>query len=262
MYSLTGKRFWQLAIKVLSNSRASAVLCCLSTWRYDRIHENRTLAICLPIRLDEEWPHESVITSWFTGDRKLDFHDLPKGSTERCFCFTCKQTTNRTAYPLCGEEDKGPPVRCEGFEVSVCNNKNCRSVMIWHEGKLEYPPYQSFDLLENITPSLPLTIYKNHAEAGMIFLNSPRSAGLLLRAALQLFCSQLSCPGTNLTDDITALIQKGLPKVFGDSLLNVCLTEGRSLYPPTLNEHDTPETIRNFHFLFREVVMHFKTHFK
>lgn len=89
--------------------------------------------------------------------------------------------------------------------VSLCHS--CDGFAIWIGDGLIYPPHTaSVERHEE----MPDAIREDFEEAAAIVDRSPRGAAALLRLAIQKLMPILGEKGTNINDDIAALVKKGL----------------------------------------------------
>jgi len=131
------------------------------------------------------------------------------------------------------------------FKSSTC--VHCKQSSYWLEGRLVSPAESP---VEPPHTELPADCSADYNEARDIVARSPRGAAALLRLVLQKLMVHLGESGTNINDDIKALVAKGLPRVVQQAL-DVCRVVGNNaVHPGELDVNDTPETA---HQLFRMI---------
>lgn len=77
----------------------------------------------------------------------------------------------------------------------------------------------------------PESIRIDYEEARAVFGSSPRSSAALLRLAIQKICIELGLPGKNLNEDISKLVEKGLPVRIQQSLDIVRVVGNEQVHP-------------------------------
>lgn len=101
-------------------------------------------------------------------------------------------------------------------------------------------------------PSLdmPKEVAEDYDEARTIFGYSPRSSAALLRLALQKLCIQLGGKGTNLNDNIGALVQKGLSTQIQQALDILRVIGNNAVHPGEIDIQQNKEiTLKLFEII-------------
>jgi hypothetical protein len=121
------------------------------------------------------------------------------------------------------------------LKLAFCDH--CGQFSLWigstlvHPRTMSAPPHHA-DMPENIRI--------DYEEARAVFDRSPRSSAALLRLAIQKICVELGLPGKNLNDDISKLVEKGLPVRIQQSLDIVRVVGNEQVHPGTLDVRDDP----------------------
>jgi predicted naringenin-chalcone synthase len=89
---------------------------------------------------------------------------------------------------------------------------------------------------------MPEEVQKDFEEARTIVMQSPRGACALLRLAVQKLCSELGESGTNINDDIAALVQKGLSVEVQQALDSLRVIGNNAVHPGEMDLTDDTET--------------------
>ncbi len=88
---------------------------------------------------------------------------------------------------------------------------------------------------------LPDACKDDYEEARAVFALSPRAAAALLRLAVQKLMGALGQSGTDLNNDIGALVKAGLPSEV-QKMMDYCRVVGNhSVHPGQLDVNDTPD---------------------
>ena len=121
----------------------------------------------------------------------------------------------------------------EGFKVSYC--VSCSFPTIWHEDAMIFPDH---GFAEPANLDLPEDIRNDYDEARSILAKSPRGAAALLRLAIQKLCKHLGQSGSNINDDIKALVAGGLPPKVQETLDSVRVIGNDAVHPGQLDLRD------------------------
>jgi hypothetical protein len=101
---------------------------------------------------------------------------------------------------------------------------------------------------------MPDDIKIDQEGARSVFNDSPRSSAALLRRTIQKLCKHLGFPGTNINDDIKAMVAKGLPLQVQQSLDIVRVVGDEQVHPGPLDVRDDPETATRLFELVNYIV--------
>jgi hypothetical protein len=123
------------------------------------------------------------------------------------------------------------------FFYSTC--AHCRERAVWHEnGNLLFPLESSIPMP---SPDLPDDCKIDYMEAREVYPYSPRSSAALLRLCIQKLLLHLGEKGSNINDDIAALVKKGLSPLVQQSL-DICRVVGNNaVHPGEISVEDTSE---------------------
>lgn len=127
----------------------------------------------------------------------------------------------------------------ESDDFWICRCMRCASFSVWINKTMVYPriltaPTSNVDLSDDIK--------KDYEEARAILSDSPRGAAALLRVAIQKLCKELGQAGTNINDDIAALVKKGLPVPVQRSLDIVRVVGNNAVHPGQIDISDDVDT--------------------
>jgi hypothetical protein len=151
-------------------------------------------------------------------------------------CATYAKQTWRPAFVLLQPFGQPPHYdHVRDFLLAYCDH--CNRFSLWLDGKLVHPQVVSAPPPH---PDIPEDIRADYEEARAVFSNSPRSSAALLRLAIQKICIELGLPGKNLNDDISKLVEKGLPVRIQQSLDIVRVIGNEQVHPGTLDVRDDP----------------------
>jgi hypothetical protein len=112
---------------------------------------------------------------------------------------------------------------------------HCGNYSIWHDSSMIYPDSSQAPLPN---PDLPDDIKKDYEEARQIINRSPRGAAALLRLCIQKLCLFLGESGTNINNDIAALVKKGLNPKIQKSLDIVRVIGNEAVHPGAIDLRD------------------------
>lgn len=119
--------------------------------------------------------------------------------------------------------------------LAYCDH--CNKFSLWLDGQLVCPQIVSAPPPH---PDFPENVRPDYEEARAVLGSSPRSSAALLRLAIQKICIELGLPGNNLNDDISKLVEKGLPVRIQQSLDIVRVVGNEQVHPGTLDVRDDP----------------------
>jgi hypothetical protein len=123
----------------------------------------------------------------------------------------------------------------ENNEIRVATCDHCGKYTLWHQDTMVYPDRGN---APPPNPDMPSDVNRYYEEAAPIAAKSPRAAAGLLRLAVQLLCKQLGEAGSNINDDIGALVKKGLPATVQQSLDIVRVTGNNAVHPGQIDTDD------------------------
>jgi hypothetical protein len=109
---------------------------------------------------------------------------------------------------------------------------------MWYEGVMLVPDASGAPPAH---VDLPASLSADYEEARSVFARSPRSSAALLRLVLQKLCVELGQKGTNINDDIAALVEQGLPILVAQALDIVRVVGNEQVHPGQLDVRDDPE---------------------
>lgn len=131
------------------------------------------------------------------------------------------------------------------FLISSC--QRCDFPTIWFGETIVFPISST---AEPANIDLPEDIAQDYEEAKNISSLSPRGAAALLRLAIQKLCKHLGQSGSNINNDIKALVAAGLPSKVQEALDSVRVIGNEAVHPGELDLRDDRETANK---LFRLV---------
>lgn len=123
-------------------------------------------------------------------------------------------------------------------DTRFCHCTHCNKYSIWQNQSMIYPDSSQAPLPN---PDLPDDIKKDYEEARRIINRSPRGAAALLRLCIQKLCAFLGESGTNINNDIAALVKKGLNPKIQKSLDIVRVVGNEAVHPGSIDLRDNIE---------------------
>jgi hypothetical protein len=151
--------------------------------------------------------------------------------------FNCPHS-NCGAYALQRWNDLYTPGSSVISDLDIAYCDHCGKYSLWQNHNLIYPA------VRNAPPAhsdMPEGIKIDYEEARSVFGESPRSSAALLRLTIQKLCKHLGLPGTNINDDIKAMVANGLPVQVQQALDIVRVIGNEQVHPGTLDVRDDPE---------------------
>lgn len=139
--------------------------------------------------------------------------------------------------------------------VSRCFN--CKALAVWVHDRLIFPAQK---LGASPNPDLPADIKRDVEEARGIVDPSPRGAAALLRLAIQKLCAHLGERGSNIDQDIAALVKKGLNPLVQQSLDVVRVIGNEAVHPGVIDLRDDRATAERLFDLVNLIVDQMITH--
>jgi Domain of unknown function (DUF4145) len=136
-------------------------------------------------------------------------------------------------------------------DLKACRCSHCGKWSYWHQGKLVIP---SDSPVEPPHPDLPENCALDYREARDIFSRSPRAAAALLRLCIQKFMPQIGGKGTNINDDIKALVSNGLPPTVQKSLDYCRVVGNNAVHPGEIDLDDSPEIAQQLFAMINFIV--------
>ena len=111
------------------------------------------------------------------------------------------------------------------LHVATC--QNCKKKIIWVDNVYVYPDI----VAEEANPDMPESVKQLYNEAGSIYSKSPRAACALLRLAIDRLCNELGETDRDISKNIGALVDKGLPKFVQQALDVVRVVGNKAVHP-------------------------------
>lgn len=124
-------------------------------------------------------------------------------------------------------------------ELDVAHCQQCSSYSLWLRGRMIHPVSGTAPLPN---PDLPPEIKADYEEARSIISLSQRGSAALLRLAIQKLCVHLGEKGKDLNQDISSLVEKGLPQKIQQALDIVRVIGNNAVHPGQINLKDDVET--------------------
>lgn len=130
----------------------------------------------------------------------------------------------------------------ENWTLSIC--EHCSGIVIWLDESIIHPKKIQ---VEQPNADLEQDVQVDYLEAANVLSDSPRSAAAILRLALQKLCKQLGEKGSNINDDIAALVKRGLNPTIQKSLDALRITGNNAVHPGELDlTEDTDRVVKLF----------------
>lgn len=127
--------------------------------------------------------------------------------------------------------------KLNGFRATSC--ENCYGPTIWYNDKIIFP-FAGGSIQPN--NDMPDDIKVLFVEARSILFLSAKSACALLRLALKKLCVFLGGQGTEVEQDISALVEKGLPPRLAQALYSLKTYGSHAIRPGQIDENDDINT--------------------
>lgn len=127
----------------------------------------------------------------------------------------------------------------------------CKRFAVWIAQNLVYPESE-----RRYTPleDMPEEVKSDFLEASLIVDKSPRGAAALLRLALQKLMPHVGGKGSNINNDIAALVKNGLEPQVQKVLDVVRVIGNNAVHPGTLDLQDDKDTARTLFELLNLIV--------
>ena len=103
----------------------------------------------------------------------------------------------------------------------------CGKKIIWIDDNYVYPDI----VAEEANTDMPDTVKQLYEEAGLIYSKSPRAACALLRLAIDRLCNELGETDRDISKNIGALVEKGLPRTIQQALDIVRVVGNKAVHP-------------------------------
>lgn len=137
------------------------------------------------------------------------------------------------------------------INVNAASCYNCNEPSIWVYDRLVYPQ-------QSVAPpandDLPPSIRGDYDEASSILDLSPRGSAALLRLAIQKLCKEFGKPGTNINNDIAALVKDGLSTRIQMALDAVRVIGNNAVHPGRIDLRDDRATAESLFKLVNLIV--------
>jgi len=128
-----------------------------------------------------------------------------------------------------------------------CTCDNCGAISYWlNPGAADLPARMISPLRGGAPPphtDMPPDVREEYEEASAALAISPRSAGALLRLALQKLMPHVGESGKNLNEDIASLVKKGLDPDVQKALDALRVIGNNAVHPLELDLRDDTETV-------------------
>ena len=111
--------------------------------------------------------------------------------------------------------------------IHVATCQNCKKKTIWVDNVYVYPDI----VAEEANLDMPESVKQLYNEAGSIYSKSPRAACALLRLAIERLCNELGETDRDISKNIGALVDKGLPKFVQQALDVVRVVGNKAVHP-------------------------------
>ncbi|OOZ41658.1 hypothetical protein BOW53_02980 [Solemya pervernicosa gill symbiont] len=165
----------------------------------------------------------------------------PEKSLKAFNCPNCHVYAKQSWFFMAGASDSNgfrQQYQNESFLISSC--QNCSSPTIWLGDKIIFPIHSAS---EPPNSDLPDEIKHDYEEARTIANLSPRGAAALLRLSIQKLCAHLGQSGTNINNDIKALVESGLPPKVQQALDSVRVIGNEAVHPGEIDLKDDLVTV-------------------
>jgi len=143
------------------------------------------------------------------------------------------------------------------YNLYISKCYNCKKITVWVHDNIVFPPEK-----QGVQPNQDLTddIIKDFEEARAIVGLSPRGAAALLRLCIQKLCMHLGEKGTNIDDDISTLVSKGLNPLVQKSLDIVRVIGNEAVHPGVIDLNDDRGTANRLFSLINSIADQMITH--
>jgi len=141
-------------------------------------------------------------------------------------CYTISQMERSTHHFQSDLYSKGQVV-CAHNELSIHKCQCCGRKIIWIDDNYIYPDI----VAEEANPEMPESVKQLYNEAALIYNKSPRAACALLRLAVDRLCNELGETDRDISKNIGALVEKGLPETIQQALDVVRVVGNKAVHP-------------------------------
>ncbi len=175
--------------------------------------------------------HNTIINPKFG----LDAFNCPHCGAYSRQCWSDLYANGRFNGTIYSDNNFGGDLK--GFCISRC--ERCSKYIIWKNERIIFPDKSP---VEPPNCDLSQEIQNDYNEAANILNKSPRGAAALLRLCLQKLCIQLGLPGEKIDEDISTLVERGLPKEVQKAMDILRVTGNESVHPGVIDLNDSPNT--------------------
>jgi len=112
-------------------------------------------------------------------------------------------------------------------QLTILRCQCCGKKIIWIDDEYIYPDI----VAEEANSDMPDSVKQLYNEAGLIYNKSPRAACALLRLAIDRLCNELGETDRDISKNIGALVEKGLPKTIQQALDIVRVVGNKAVHP-------------------------------